>query len=57
MRQTYMVIDGKRYEQGAVFVVKWHDGITLTERRTIFFDMLIDLTQQTTRCGDSPGQS
>ena len=38
MRQTYMVIDGRRYEQGAVFVVKWHDGIALTERRTLFYD-------------------
>lgn len=38
MRQTYMIIDGKRYEQGAVFVVKWHDGIALTERRTLFYD-------------------
>ena len=38
MRQTYMVIDGKRYEQGTVFIVKWHDGIALTERRTIFCD-------------------
>lgn len=38
MRQTYMVIDGKRYEQGTVFVVKWHDGIALTERRTLFYD-------------------
>lgn len=38
MRQTYMVIDGSRYEQGTVFVVKWHDGIALTERRTIFCD-------------------
>lgn len=33
-----MVIDGKRYEQGTVFVVKWHDGIALTERRTLFYD-------------------
>lgn len=38
MRQNFMVIDGKRYEQGAVFVVKWHDGIALTERRTLFYD-------------------
>ena len=38
MRQSYMIIDGKRYEQGAVFVVKWHDGIAFTERRTLFYD-------------------
>lgn len=38
MRQTYMIIDGKRYEQGAVFVVKWHDGIAFTERRTLFYE-------------------
>lgn len=47
MRQTYMVIDGKRYEQGAVFVVKWHDGIAMTERRTIFVDFDSDTKRYT----------
>ena len=47
MRQTYMVIDGKRYEQGAVFVVKWYDRITITVRRTIFVDFDSDTKRYT----------
>lgn len=36
MRQPYMIIDGKRYEQGTIFVVKHHNGIGFVELRTTF---------------------
>lgn len=36
MRQPYVIIDGKRYDQGAVFVIKSHDGISGIEKRMTF---------------------
>ncbi len=36
MYQPYMIIDGVRYEQGTVFVVKKFDGVCYVEYRTTF---------------------
>lgn len=36
MYQPYMVIDGVRYEQGTVFIVKKFDGVSYIEQRTTF---------------------
>lgn len=36
MYQPYMIIDGVRYEQGNIFVVKKFDGVCFVEQRTTF---------------------
>lgn len=44
MRQGHVSINGKTYAQGAVFVIKSHDGIACIERRMIF--MFYDTVQK-----------
>ena len=36
MKQSYMIIDETRYEQGTIFVIKHHNGIGFVEQRNIF---------------------
>ena len=36
MKQNFVIINNEKYEQGTIFVTKYHDGITFTERRITF---------------------